>query len=157
MTQLSIYQLLDYNIPLLINYRSHHLLQLHTRAHLQHKHLKKKDRKPIMKINDQLIHTHESMISMLWHERSSKPFKRKRSIPFAPNYSTSILEWLLYIPAFLLHMFISATCFHVQVTGLNTSTLFLTKGPSWPPTAYSKLFNTPTPVNTWKYSKLTRV
>lgn len=41
MTQLSIYQLLDYNIPLLINYRNHHLLQLHTRDHLQHKRLKK--------------------------------------------------------------------------------------------------------------------
>lgn len=41
MTQQSIYLLLDYNTPLLINYRNRHLLQLHTRDHLQHKHLKK--------------------------------------------------------------------------------------------------------------------
>lgn len=49
MTQLSIYQLLDYNTPLLINYRNRHLLQLHTRDHLQHKHLKK-GRKPEWKL-----------------------------------------------------------------------------------------------------------
>lgn len=42
-------------------------------------------------------------------------------------------------------MFISATCFHVLMVGSYTSTLFLTKGPSWPPTAYNKLFKTPTP------------
>lgn len=62
----------------------------------------------------------------------------------------------LHPPAFLLHMFMSATCFQVLAMGSNTSTLFLTKGPSWPPTAYNKLFNTPTPANIWKYAELTR-
>lgn len=76
MTQLSIYQLLDYNIPLLINYRNHHLLQLHTRDHLQHKHLKKTGNqlwKLIFGLFPSLNH-----ISMLWHHQSSRnPFKGK--------------------------------------------------------------------------------
>lgn len=42
-------------------------------------------------------------------------------------------------------MFISATCLQALVVGSYTSTLFRTKGPSWPPTAYNKLFSTPTP------------
>lgn len=49
-----------------------------------------------------------------------------------------------------LHFFCTCSylllCLHVLVAGSYTSTLFRTKGPSWPPTAYNKLFNTPTPI-----------
>lgn len=65
-------------------------------------------------------------------------------------------KYLTNSPAFLRHMFISATCFHVLVAGSYTSQLFLTKGPSCPPTAYSRHFNTPTPVQ-HKHSWFTQI
>lgn len=48
-------------------------------------------------------------------------------------------------PAFLRHMCMSATRVHLFVSWLNDSTLFLTRGPSCPPTAYRILSRTPTP------------
>lgn len=50
-----------------------------------------------------------------------------------------------YIPAFLRQRFMSATGLQQLVSGLYTSTLFLTKGPSCPPTAYRSPSRTPTP------------
>lgn len=58
-----------------------------------------------------------------------------------------VTEWMSSLPAFRRHMFISATCFQVLETGSYTSQLFLTNGPSCPPTAYSRPFSTPTPVH----------
>lgn len=49
------------------------------------------------------------------------------------------------LPALRRHIFMSATCFQVFVPGSYTSTLFLTKGPSCPPVAYSCPLSTPTP------------
>lgn len=49
------------------------------------------------------------------------------------------------LPAFRRHMFMSATCRQLLLLGSYTSQLFLTRGPSWPPTAYSRPFSTPTP------------
>ena len=54
---------------------------------------------------------------------------------------------IVYLPAFLLQLYISASCDHELVSGLYTSTEFLTNGPSCPPTAYSSPSTTPTPLN----------
>lgn len=54
-------------------------------------------------------------------------------------------ELQLHIPAFLRQRFMSATGLQQLVSGLYTSTLFLTKGPSCPPTAYRSPSRTPTP------------
>lgn len=50
-------------------------------------------------------------------------------------------------PAFRRHMFMSATCFQAFMAGSYTSQLFLTSGPSCPPTANSRPFSTPTPAS----------
>lgn len=60
-------------------------------------------------------------------------------------YRTIILTKTAHTPAFLLHIAISATGVQVLVSGLYDSTLFLTRGPSWPPTAYKLPSKTPTP------------
>ena len=52
---------------------------------------------------------------------------------------------LLDIPAFLRHRCMSLTWDQLLVSWLYTSTLFLTNGPSWPPTAYNRPSTTPTP------------
>ncbi len=62
-------------------------------------------------------------------------------------FRARIRTWL---PAFLLHRCMSATCVHEFVSGTNISTLFLTRGPSWPPTAYNTPSNTPTPATASK-------
>lgn len=55
-------------------------------------------------------------------------------------------SWGTIQPAFRRHIFMSHTSRQLLVCGSNTSTVFLTSGPSWPPAAYSWPPSTPTPV-----------
>ena len=58
---------------------------------------------------------------------------------------TEFHKVLQILPALRLQRDMSATVVHTFVSGLYASTLFLTSGPSWPPTAYKIPSITPTP------------
>lgn len=109
-----------------------------------------------------------SYIETLWHTcisatqmqvidlrlRATPAFLRQRCMSLS---KTSCHTWvsatymhvidprLLDIPAFLRHRCMSLTWDQLLVSWLYTSTLFLTNGPSWPPTAYNRPSTTPTP------------
>ena len=70
---------------------------------------------------------------------------RLRDTWVSATYMHVIDPRLLDIPAFLRHRCMSLTWDQLLVSWLYTSTLFLTNGPSWPPTAYNRPSTTPTP------------